>query len=557
MRAARHTGLKPLAALAAPLLLLLLFLALPAAADAAGTYTVYVCRTPTGAAARFPGWRVDKGVFVSIDVVGDSCPSGPFQMEMIPSKTHPANDAISATVEAPAGTEIQSYKFYRSVVLASKYAYRYRELTAGGATEWDVCWGGQGCPSKGNPAEPFSAGNAIGLGGRTGVTGLQFQVYCELADSSTEDCPATSPGAKLDIWGGEMKLVDNSAPVLPVAPSGPLVTPGAQLAGTEPVSISATDTGSGVYQAMLEVDGTIVSRTTLNENGGFCKPPYISVAPCPPSASGTVSLDTTKFPDGEHKLRILVDDATGTNVTAWGPVSIQIHNDVTPVEAPVEMPHKSRCYTRPSSEEFDLHVGLVGRTHLKARAITTRFGRSLRVHGRLMDGKQPIANARICVAEREADGIGHFRKIGGRVTNANGNFTYKVEPGPSRRLFFVHRNAAGAAVRSVAVRVRAPVSLHGTPLSLRNFQTLTMRGRLGSPPFPRRGVLVELQAFRETGWQTFGTASTNRRGRYSYRYTFSRTVGLQHYLLRARVPKQADYPFESGNSRALKVTASG
>lgn len=551
MRPARPTALRLFPTIAAALLALTLFLAFPATSHA-GTYTVYVCRTPEGHSAPFPDWRITKGEFVSIDKVTNRCPSGPLELEMWPEKTHPANDVLSATVEAPAGTEITSYKFYRSVQLGPEYAYGYRELTANGDTEWDLCYGGQGCAGKGTTSSPFSSANAIGLGGRTGVHGLEFRLFCELPDSSTEKCPATAPGGKLDIYGGEMVLTDNSAPVLTVAPSGPLVTPGVQLSGMEPVTVSATDSGSGVYQVQLEVDGTIVQSTTLNENGGYCKPPYIRVAPCPSSASGTVSLNTTKFPDGEHHLRILVDDATGTNKVAWGPIPIQIHN-----AAPPPPPTPGQCDPQPASKELALHVGLVGRTHAKAREITTGYGRTLRIRGRLMSGTQPVAGAAICVAEREAEGIGHFHRIGGLVTNENGLFSYKVEPGTSRRLFFVHRTAGGAAVRSVAVRVRAPVSLHGSPLSLHNLQTLTMRGSLGSPPFPKHGVLVEMQAFRETGWQTFGTASTNRRGRYSFRYTFSRTVGLQHYLLRARVPKQADYPFESGASRALKVTVSG
>ncbi|HEY1854002.1 MAG TPA: hypothetical protein VGG40_05385 [Solirubrobacterales bacterium] len=546
MRVAGPPGPKlfPVAlAFAAVLLALAPCLSLPATADA-GTYSVYYCRTPEGAAAPLTDWRIDDKGGAAIDHSRENCPGGPFELELSPTATHPANDDLSATVEAPAGTEIAAYKFWRSVQLGTEYGYRYRELTAFGNPELDICWQNQGCLSKGNPAQPFSAANVVEMNGRTGVMGLEFLITCALPDGSSEKCPASAPGAKFELFGAELTMADYSAPVLPVAPSGPLVTPSTPLSGWQPVTISATDSGGGVYQALLEVDGSIVQSAILDEDGGSCRPPFTHIAPCPPSATGTVWLNTSDFPDGKHTLRILVTDATGTNTAAWGPVTIETDN--------------GRCNPSPPTDELDLHVGLVGRKHWKARVITTAYGHPLRIRGQLIEGGgKPVVGAGVCVAERVAGGFDELHRIGARVTNGEGTFAFKVPPGPSRRLYFIHRTAQGAVVSTISVRVRAPVSLHGSPLSLRNGQTLTMRGNLGSPPYPKRGALVELQAYRETGWQTFGTATTNRRGRFAFRYTFSRTVGLQHYLLRARVPKQADYPFESGRSRAIRVTVAG
>jgi hypothetical protein len=532
---------------AAPILGLLLAVAmlgpLAGAADA-GTYTVFACRTPDGAAAKPAEWRVNEGPFRSILEVTDHCPNGPYELEMLPIKTHPSYEHLSATVEAPPGTEIEAYKFWRSVQLATSYVYQYRELSTSGYSDFDACSGLSNCFSKGNPAQPFGSANLVQMTGRNGVTGLEFLLTCGLPDDSPEKCPATAPGARLEIFEAELTIADSSSPVIPVAPSGPLVAPGAELSGSEPVTIAATDGGGGVYQGLLEVDGAVVATATLDENGGSCKLPFTSVQPCKPSATGTVSLDTGKLADGSHSLRILVTDATGTNVTAWGPVTIETDN--------------GRCNPAPVSGELDLQVGLAGRKEGKAHVITTRYGRSVRVNGRLLDGSaQPVAGAEVCVAEQTAAGVGTRHPVATRVTDQNGSFSYRVEPGTSRRVYFVNRGAGGAAVDSVAVRVRAPVGLRGSPLSLRNGQTLTMRGQLGSPPFPKRGALVELQAYRETGWQTFGTVDTNRRGRFSFRYTFSRTSGVQHYLLRARVPKQPDYPFESGASDPIKVTVAG
>lgn len=523
--------------------LVLLPLALPATSQA-GTYTVHYCRTPE-ASAPMTEWRVDKGPIPSIEHQRENCPGGPYELELDPSETHPSNDKLSATIEAPPGTEIGSYKFWRAYQLGPTYGYRYNELTAFGAVEHDQCYASStsGC-TKGNPAEPFGKSNLWEMNGRTGVTGLEFVITCAKQDTSSEQCPATSPGAKFELFGAELTLTDNSSPVLPVAPSGPLVTPGVPLSGRQPVTISATDTGSGVYEAMLEVDGTIVQSTILDENGGSCKPPFTHIAPCPTSATGTVWLDTAKLADGPHSLRILVDDATGTNTTAWGPVTIETDN--------------GRCNPRPASDEMRMRATVVGPRHSRTRIVTTRYGRPFRIRGRLTDtAGNPVAGARVCMAERDAAGVGTIHDGAFGQTDRKGYFSFKVAPGPSRRLYFVHRTPGGAAVSSVEVRVHAPVSLHGTPLSLRNGQTLTMRGRLGARPYPLHGGLVELQAYRETGWQTFGTANTNRHGRFLFRYTFSRTVGVQHYFIRARVPKQAGYPFVSGASKPIRVTVAG
>jgi hypothetical protein len=107
------------------------------------------------------------------------------------------------------------------------------------------------------------------------------------------------------------------------------------------------------------------------------------------------------------------------------------------------------------------------------------------------------------------------------------------------------------------VNVRAPVRFKGSRRSLRDGETLVLSGRLPGRPLPSRGVLVELQGRREGGWQTFGTTRSGRRGRFSFGYTFTRTTGVQAYALRARVPRQAAYPYASGASRHVRVRVIG
>jgi hypothetical protein len=46
-------------------------------------------------------------------------------------------------------------------------------------------------------------------------------------------------------------------------------------------------------------------------------------------------------------------------------------------------------------------------------------------------------------------------------------------------------------------------------------------------------------------------------GRWSYRYRFGATRGVVRYRFRARIRREAAYPFELGYSRRVRVTVRG
>jgi hypothetical protein len=74
---------------------------------------------------------------------------------------------------------------------------------------------------------------------------------------------------------------------------------------------------------------------------------------------------------------------------------------------------------------------------------------------------------------------------------------------------------------------------------------------------PVAGKLVEVQVRFTKGWQTFRTTRTDPQGRWSSRYRFRRTRGVQRYQFRIRLPKEGGYPFEAGNSRTIVVEVRG
>ncbi len=90
-----------------------------------------------------------------------------------------------------------------------------------------------------------------------------------------------------------------------------------------------------------------------------------------------------------------------------------------------------------------------------------------------------------------------------------------------------------------------------------NGQAVTFTGRLRTQPVPPGGKLVELQARLSDRWQTFRTARTDPSGRWAIGYRFKRTRGVQRFRFRARLPREASYPFVSGRLAVARVRVRG
>jgi hypothetical protein len=509
----------------------------------AGTYVVHTCRMPSGADAPIGGWEFAAHNTLT-DKMRNACwAGGALEFQMLAAEAHSAKDDVRETYTAPPSTDIAAYSIWRTVQLESSYNYYLFEISPTGTyTTREQCLGG--CGGLG-VAEPFNAANLVRSDSSSNVSSLQLRLTCGIPDDQTGSCPATKPAARAWLHRADITLRDNAAPQLaPQSPSGTLVNSSQPLAGAQPVTISATDAGGGVYQAAFEVDGKVVDAQTINTNGGRCVPPFTQAVPCLPSASATLRFDTSRVPDGQHTLRVLVTDATGTNTAAWGPTTITTAN--------------ASCNPDPATSSLKMRVGAV-RGRRTVPVVTARYGRRVRVRGQLLnpDGS-PVASAEVCVAARTDLAHASLRILGtSTLTDANGNFSFLVPAGPSQRLYFVHRGSDGAATGTVLQRVRASVAMTTSRRSLRTGHTVTFRGRLRGRPVPRRGVLVQIQARRPTGWQTFGTATTNRRGRFRFRYRFVRTRGVQRYTFRALVQRQATYPYTTGTSRRVPVRVSG
>jgi hypothetical protein len=85
---------------------------------------------------------------------------------------------------------------------------------------------------------------------------------------------------------------------------------------------------------------------------------------------------------------------------------------------------------------------------------------------------------------------------------------------------------------------------------------VTFFGRLLARP-AAAGKLVTLQAFYRRAWRTFAVARADARGRFRQAYRFQATVGRIAYRFRARIEREASYPYETGVTPVVTVVVRG
>jgi hypothetical protein len=476
-------------------LMLTLILVLGLAAPArAGTYEQY----------GFDGWSpYAQGSFVATGAGADD-----LEAHFWARSAFDPGDLAEWLYAAPADTTIASWDFERSVrgIGGGDWNTLFLAIADGNfrVVAADV-------PSVNRPWGPVGAS---GLG----ASALRALLQC----GGPHACvPAGT--AVLAVRGSRVVLHDGFAPKV-ASVQGDLAG-GDPLRGTAALSFAATDRGGGVYRAYAIVDGRPQPPVAIGD--AHCRDvvpggdPYQFAyrLPCPLAAGATVAVDTTTLADGPHTIAVVVEDAAGNAVTAYGPATRTVDNvpdlpSPPGPAAPVSTPTVSA--PRP----------LTVTAWLRRRALTatTDYGERVRVHGRVTGAAGPVA---LDVFERHAlSRRGAWRPLTGVRTLADGRFSFSVPAGPSRLL------RVGTAPL-LSVRVRAPVTLQRSGARL--------RGRLRGGYVPRGGALVELQTRVGRRWVTRRVVRTYRSGRFATRLRSAAPV-------RAAVPVQPGLPFAAGVS---------
>jgi hypothetical protein len=195
--------------------------------------------------------------------------------------------------------------------------------------------------------------------------------------------------------------------------------------------------------------------------------------------------------------------------------------------------------------------------------LSVDYGIPVEVHGRLLDGRGAgVAGRPVAIVVRAAAGLGGPQRH--RVlTDPAGRFALRLPPGTSRQVTVSFHGGGGFAPtrrRSLALRVRAGVSLSADPTELRTGESVRLRGRvrLGRARVPGRGKLIAIQYLERATrrWRPALVVRTDSKGRFDTSYRFRYVTGIARILLRATAPAEGGWPFARGSSSPVTVTVS-
>jgi hypothetical protein len=207
-----------------------------------------------------------------------------------------------------------------------------------------------------------------------------------------------------------------------------------------------------------------------------------------------------------------------------------------------------------------------GRAPDAARSdLTVDYGAAAVVRGRLTDAHgDGVAGRAIAVVARPSAAVGRPPEHCRVVTDRDGRFELRLPPATSRRVVVAFHGGGGFAAaprRSLALRVRAAITLAATPQNLRTGESVTFTGRVtpGVARIPQRGKVIAIQYLEgATGrWRPALDVRTDAEGRFQVRYRFRYVTGEARIRLRATALPEAGWPYAEGSSPPLVVRVRG
>ncbi|HEY4812292.1 MAG TPA: carboxypeptidase-like regulatory domain-containing protein [Solirubrobacteraceae bacterium] len=541
----------------------------------AGQYHVYSCRTPSGEVAPVDGWS------------GATAGPGTYALDTCAQPRGSLMAALRAGVERSAGVGSATWTFGAPTGESLAGATLWRAGDADGGVEvngfyelwlagpnnvdgpenaFGMCIGDAKCPTGiGAIGEPFSPTNRLVVPSTN--LGSHLYANAECGGIPPYNCPTDSGdpngyAAVIYLYAADLILEQDEGPTASNV-SGELAS-AATVGGTSDVAFSASDPGSGVYEAVFSVDGQVVQRTVVDEDGGRCRnvgqttdglPAFLYLQPCPASVSADVGLDTTTMANGAHHLVVSVIDAAGNAATVLDR-NITIEN----AQPPGGQGGQSVAVGGPNGTNASTQATLtVSWKGAKGKRLTSSYGHPQAIVGRLTGvGGVPIKGAHIDVLATPAYAGASAAAMLGPTTGADGRFSMELPAGlSSRTLRVMYSSRAGmppVATKTLTLSVRAGVTLRVLPRTASVGRSVYFSGRLLGGPIPSGGKLLVLEARSPGGaWLEFDVIRTSSHGRYraSYRFKFP---GPARYQFRVLCETEADYPFATGSSHVVGVS---
>jgi hypothetical protein len=280
--------------------------------------------------------------------------------------------------------------------------------------------------------------------------------------------------------------------------------------------------------------------------------------------------DSDSYPAGKYEFRAVGFDAAGNRAVGESRES----GSKMELASPLKTQTRVQLGFGGASLTVQRCVRHAGRVRCRRRRIASLdrrpaaarigFGRGMRLSGRLSSAAgAPLGGLPLSVIEDIDPGGEASERTTTVRTRADGTFSTRLAPGPSRRVRVAFAGGAllsASASRTLRLGVRSAVRLHVSAPTARVGGAPVLFSGSVAPADPAGSTAthsVELQYRLSSGpWGEFGSVETDARGRFRYPYAFSdddsRGVRFQ---FRALVPRQPGWPYAAGAS--LPVFVSG
>lgn len=527
----------------------------------AGEYRVYSCMTPSGMPAPTDGWSASRGEAVYSQPLNHCPTGGPLIAGLDPQHAQPANTGIVTWGwAAPPGATITAYRVWRSAQVRSMgepgvtpFVFSARPINSATSSYIvDNCAAAYGCSGLGVPSPGLSAGNLLAEDLRQTNPVDRWYMNAACGGTTGQWCmPNSELMAFARVHAAEFTLRDSESPV-PSGPSGRLAS--AQVhTGTEVLSFTATDGGSGVYRTILEVEGRVVRAAIVNSNDGRCVDAgvdpnsayeFLYREPCPKAAQHDFAFDTRTLADGAHSVRVLVEDAAGNRSTVWSNPEFVVRNAAGVSPASGDASGQGTAGGAGGAAGADTGTGTaacVG-SGLSARFAKNDASRLTVKHRQRFSvkGRAP-ANTDIDVFHVRGSKV---TALGSLRTSASGTFTERFR---ARHGNGTIRLCGPGIAKSLTLRVKAKVSLK---VRISNWGLVRYSGQVAGGNIPKGGKIIAVQGKAGPSWQTFALRRTDKKGRFKGRYRLRVVRPGSKLKFRVRVPSEAGYPFVGVVSKA-------
>ena len=541
----------------------LLFASLMLAPSAsAGTYPMYQCAP--GVPAVSPGWSVFGNNTNATTLISNGCSAGGSIGDSVSTdeqlgavtENGKSGSQVGLQIDVPNSAPGVTIHAVKAEVIGS--AVTGDDAFLGFASAGQSLPGGAELPYGGSSAYTATESWTLPQGAR------DFEAYVNCStDRSSTTCDFADSNAVPALTDITLSLEDNTPPTVQ-AVSGPLASAAAadtQVAGSQSISFSGSDAGSGIRSARLTLSPLNGAAPYVHTFDFSDECPYDSWNACP--LTETVSgftVDTDALADGAYAVSLAITDAAG-NVANDALGSVTVSNTGSTVGSLGALPGSGAVSSHNGSTGGGSPngIGASEGAHLQLGARSpisrTYARRAVRITGRLLDAQGlPIAGASLDVLQQV--GGGTLELIGRARTGANGTFVARVPAGPSRMVEIGYRAFSGdvdySARAKLVESVDAGVQLRVSPRRTGAEGMIALSGRVLGP-IPPQGVVVELLVHYRGHWEPFRDPRTDSRGRFRVAYQFEGGVG--RFPFRALVfGRQGGFPFALGESRAVDVT---